>query len=469
MTSSPARHQGRALPLPGSADFTDATHVFNLNARPEPEAAVTVRSVPEARETLALARERGMPVRVHSTGHGAGSVRPVRGGLLIRTDLSGGVRVDPARRTARVPAGTRWQEVVEAAAPHGLTAAHGSAGTVGVVGYVLGGGLSPYGRLVGLAANTVRAVELLTADGRLHCADEDRDPELFWALRGGGGGFGVVTAVEIELLPVAAVITGAAYWPEHAAERIIATWTRWATDAPREVTTTIRVMRLPPVPEVPPQLAGRTTVAVDGAVHTAHPTGLAAARRHAEDLLNPLRAIATPVLDTWSEGNATDVLRAHGDPAAPLPFLGDHMLLGDLDGDAIDRLLDAVRSRPTSPLVVAGLRQLGGAYGTPERAGGVLDRLDAAYSYAGSGPVLAPEHADAIRTHCDEIRRALRPWDTGRTVPCFVEDPDRPRRHISDEQMLSVARVRQRVDPEGLFREDVPTSVDSPPGGSSFL
>lgn len=460
MTSLPARHQGRALPLPGTTDFTNATQVFNLHAQPRPAAAVTVRSVPEVREALVLARERGMRVRVHSTGHGAGAVRPVRDGLLIRTDLHGGVRVDPERRTARVPAGTRWRAVVEAAAPHGLTAAHGSAGTVGVVGYALGGGLSPYGRIVGLAANTVRAVELLTADGRHHRVDEDHDPELFWALRGGGGGFGVVTAVDIALLPVTAVITGAAYWPEHAAERVIATWMRWAADAPREVTTTIRILRLPAAPEVPPELAGRTTVAVDGAVRIARPAGITTARQHADDLLRPLRAIATPILDTWSEGTPTDVLNAHGDPQTPLPFLGDHMLLSDLDATAIDRLLDAIRNRPTSPLVVSGLRQLGGAYRAPERAGGALDRLDAAYSYAGSGPVLAGAHADEIRAHCDEIRRALKPWDTGRTVPCFVEDFTRPQRHLSAEHVLSVAHVRQRVDPEGLFRADAPGDVD---------
>ncbi|MER7012740.1 FAD-binding protein [Saccharopolyspora sp. NPDC000359] len=447
-----------AVAAPGEPGYAEATRVFNSAAVPEPVAATTVRTLDQVRTAIGWAEEHGWAVRVHSTGHGAGAARPVREAVLIRTEMDGAVIVDPRSRIARVPAGTRWEAVVQAAEPHGLTAAHGSSGGVGVVGYALGGGLSPYGRMVGLAANSVRAVELVTADGRFRRVDAESDPELLWALRGGGGGFGVVTCLEIDLFPVSAVITGAAFWPGALADRLLSAWLSWAADAPAIATTSVRVMNFPDVTDVPVELAGRSTFAVDGVVHADDPV---AARRCADELLRPLRTIGAPLLDTWQEAEPSAVLRAHMDPTGPIPIVGDHMLLGDLDSAGAARLLDVIGEGSGSPLVGAGLRQLGGAYATPPAPGGVLDRLDASYSYAGSGLAADPEAAAALRAHCAEVRRALAPWNTGRVVPSFVEDFARPQRHLSPAQAAEVARVRSRVDPDGLFRDDVsPTRQD---------
>ncbi len=442
---------------PGETGFDTATRVFNSVAIPEPAAATTARTVEQVRSALRYATERGLRVRMHSTGHGAGAVRPVRDALLIRTALDGAVTVDPTARTARIPAGTRWETVVKAAEPHGLTAAHGSSGSVGVVGYTLGGGLSPYGRLTGLAANTVRAVELVTADGRHRRVDTESDPDLFWALRGGGGGFGVVTAVEIDLFPVSRVITGAAYWPGALADRLLSTWLDWARDAPAIATTSVRVMNFPDVPDVPEALAGRTTFTVDGVVHA---DDIGAARLCADDLLGPLRAIGTPLLDTWQEDAPAAVLRAHMDPEGPLPIVGDHLLLDEFNARASASFLDILGEGSGSPLVGAGLRQLGGAYAAPPSPGGVLDRLDARYSYAGSGLAADPEAAESLRSHCTKVRHALAPWNTGRVVPSFVEDGTRRQGHLDTRQAVAVARVRAAVDPEGLFRDDIsPTDL----------
>ncbi|MBM7774562.1 FAD/FMN-containing dehydrogenase [Actinokineospora baliensis] len=437
--------------LPGEAAFTEATEVFNLAAPARPAAAITARTVDDVRAAVRHAAAERLPVRVHTTGHAAGGVRPVAGGLLIRTQLAGGVEVDAARRIARIPAGTRWGAVVEATAPHGLTAAHGSSATVGVVGYLLGGGMSFYGRRHGLAVNTVVALEVVTADGELRRVDAASDPELFWAMRGGGGGFGVVSAVEIALFPVTSVITGAAYWPAAHARRLFETWREWTATAPWEVTTTVRVMNLPPVPDVPPELATGPMLCVDGAV-LSDTDDLATALRHAGDLLGPLREIAAPVLDTWRPGPAAAVLDAHMDPAQPMPVIGDHLLLGELDTDGVDTLLRVLGDG--SPLIAAGLRQLGGAYAVPAPDGGVLTRLDAAYSYAGSGVPMGPVSPEALREHCTLVREALAPWDTGSTVPCFVEDSTRPQRHLDAEQVDAVDAVRARVDPTGLFHGD---------------
>lgn len=444
------------IALPGDEAFEAAVRVFNVAAPAHPAAAVTVHSVEQVRAAIRHAVSAALPVRVHATGHAAAASRPVRRGLLIRTELAGGVDIDTERRVARVPAGTRWGAVVEAAAAHGLAAAHGSSPTVGVVGFVLRGGLSFYGRHRGLAANGVRAVELVTADGELRRVDAADDPELFWALRGGGGGFGVVTAVEVDLFPVARVITGAAFWPAVHAERLLRAWRRWTLHAPREATTTLRLMNLPVLPGViPPELSAGTTLCVDGAVVSPTERDLPTAREQSEGLLGELRSIADPVLDTWHEGPAADVLQTHMDPAEPVPLYGDHLLLDELGDDGAAAFLRVAGEGSGSPLINAELRQLGGAFAVSHPDGGALDRLDARYAYLGGGMPGGPVTAEAIQRHCAVVRAALSPWDTGRTAPTLVETFEQPQGHLDADRVAAVDRVRARVDPTGLFRDDI--------------
>lgn len=439
---------------PADPGFEAATRVFNLSAPPAPAAAVVAITTEDVRAAVRYAAASGLPVRILDTGHAAAAVRPADHALLVRTELRGDVQIEPARAVARITAGTRWGAVVAAATRHGLAAPHGSSPTVGVVGYLLGGGMSSYGRYLGLAANHIHAIELVTADGQLRRVDARSDPELFWAIRGGGGGFGVVTAVEVALFPAVRVTSGAAYWEGQYAGQLLARWQEWARQAPRQATTSIRVMNLPPVAGVPEVLAGRFVVAVDGAVLSVA-GDTAGARRHAEELLGPLRAVARPLLDTWRLGTPGAVLEAHMDPPEPVPFRGDHMLLRDLGDDGLAALLSQVGEGSKSPLTVAGLRQLGGAYADSPPGGGVLDHLTASFSYAGSGAPLGVTTIEQIVAHCAKVRAAMAPWDTGLTVPSFVEDYRQPQRHLTPAQVREVDRVRVRVDPDGLFRDDV--------------
>lgn len=443
------------LAEPGTPRYEEAAQVFNLAAPARPAAAVTARGPAEVRAAVLAATRRHLPVRVHTSGHAAGALRPADGSALIRTAPAGEVEIDTALRTARIPAGTRWGDVVGAAAPHGLAAAHGSSAGVGVIGYLFGGGVSFYGRRTGLAANTVRAVELVTADGEMVRADATSEPELFWALRGGGGGFGVVTAVEVSLFPVAKVLTGATYWPAADAGALLAAWRTWTKDAPREATTSLRLMNLPPVPGVPPQLAAGPVLCVDGAVLAPTASDIPAAQQYADELLAPLREIAPALLDTWALTGPAGVLDAHMDPADPVPFIGDHLLLRELGDEGAEAFLGAVGADSGSPLAVATLRQLGGAFADADPAGGVLNHVDAAYAYMGSGPPFGPVTVQALEQHCTKVRTALAPWDTGRTVPSLVEGFARPQRHLTDDLAEAVARIRRRYDPRGVFAGDV--------------
>lgn len=438
---------------PGDPAYDAATAVFNLAAPARPAAAVTARTVDDVRAAVRHARDNGLPVRVHTTGHSAGSVAPMDGALLIRTELDGEVEVDAADRVARIPAGTRWKTVVKAVAPHGLAAPHGSAGTVGAVGYLLRGGISFYGRTVGLAANSVRAIELVTADGELRRVDARQDPELFRALRGGGGGFGVVTAVEVALFPATTVVTGSTMWPGEYAADLLRVWQKWTRDAPREAATSWRILNLPSVPDVPVALRDGPVVGVDGVVLATG--GEAEALRMAEDLLAPLRAIAEPVVDNWQVTTPDAVLEVHMDPSEPLPYVGDHMLLRELDDNGIDEFVRLVGPGSGSPFVVAGLRQLGGALAEPDADGGVLNHIDGQLAYSGSAGLFPPVTEEMITGHCAVVREALRPWDTGRTVPTFVYTREQPQGHLSAADIAAVDRVRARVDPGGMFRADV--------------
>ncbi|MFC5827078.1 FAD-binding oxidoreductase [Nonomuraea insulae] len=451
---------------PGEPGYAAATAVFALGAVPEPVAAAVVRTVDEVREAIRHAHRENLPVRVHTTGHWAEAARPVRKALLLRTEMDGAIEIDADRRVARVPAGSRWGAVVKAAAEHGLSVAHGSSPTVGVVGYLLGGGLSFYGRHVGLAANSVRAVELVTADGELRRATEytpdndDRgaaaaDAELLWALRGGGGGFGVVTAVEIALFPIAKVVTGAACWPAVHAPELLRAWREWTLSAPREATTTVRILNLPDLPEVPPMLSAGPVLCVDGAVLAEKGDDVGTARARAEDLLGTLRGIAEPVLDTWQTTDPAGLLDTHMDPSDPVEVIGDHLLLDELGDDGIEAMLQVIGAGSGSPLIAAGLRQLGGAYGEPNPSGGALNHLRARYAYSGGGVPGLSGTREEILSRLPVVRAALTPWDTGRTAPTFVERFDQPQRHLDAETVAAVDAVRTRVDPDGLFRDDV--------------
>ncbi|AXB47385.1 FAD-binding oxidoreductase [Amycolatopsis albispora] len=441
--------------LPGQPGYEAATAVFNLTAPATPAAAAEVSTVDEIRAALDYARAFRLGVRMHTTGHASPTQRPMDDALLVKVRPSGPVEVDVARRVARVPAGTLWGAVAEAAAPFGLAAPHGSSGTVGVVGYLLRGGMSYYGRQLGVATNLVRAVELVTADGSLVRASAAENPELFWAVRGGGGGFGVVTALEVELFPAAKVITGSAFWAGSHADRLLAEWLRWSADAPWEATTSLQLMNLPELPEIPEVLRSGPVLSVDGAVLAVTEDGVGRAQEQADELLGRLRAVAEPVMDSWALTKPSAVLEAHMDPEDPVPIAGDHLLLRDLDAAGAAEFLRVVGPESGSPFISAGMRQLGGAYSVADPAGGALSSFAGRFAYSGAGLVVDEASREAVESHCALVRSALAPWDSGWTVPSFVENWQQPQRHLSDSAIARVDAVRSAVDPTGVFAGDI--------------
>jgi FAD/FMN-containing dehydrogenase len=432
------------LVLPEQPGWDDARRAWNLAVDQRPAAVALPESAADVAEAVRLARARGWRVAPQATGHRAAALGPLDDTLLLKTERMRGVAIDPEARTARVDAGTLWQEVSEAAAVHDLAALAGTAPDVSVVGYALAGGIGWLGRRHGLAAGSVAAVEAVTADGRQVRADHEHEPDLFWALRGGAGNIGIVTALELQLFPLAEVYAGILWWPIERDAEVLAAWRELTADhVPDELTTIARYLRYPPIPEIPEPQRGRSFVVVE-AVH-------AGDRAEADVLLAPLRALG-PERDTVAMRPARELIELHMDPPQPVPGAGDGLLLAELPPDALDELGRRVGAGAETPLLSLELRQLGGELARPQPDGGAIGSLDAAYALVAVGMAPTPEHVTAIAEHVDELRDALRPWTAALGSLNFADTARDPDTLWSEESLARLRQIKAARDPDGLIR-----------------
>jgi FAD/FMN-containing dehydrogenase len=443
-TAIPTQPQRPDLPplvLPESPHYDTARRAWNLHADQHPAAICVATRVEQVQAAIGYARAHGLKVAAQTTGHLAQALPDLRDTLLLRLELHDGeVDVDPVARVARIKAGARWRDVVAAVTPHGLAVMHGSSPSVGVIGYLLGGGLSFYGRAHGLAVNHVRAFEVVTADGARRRVDRQNGTDLFYALRGGSGNFAVVTAVELGLLPYADVTGGAMFFPADRAFALLRAWRDWGRTAPDTITTTFRLLRLPPLPEVPEPLRAVPTVCVDGVALTPE---------DAVGLESRLRYFAEPILGGFGPMPSAGVVRLHGDPEDPIPAIGDGMLLKNLDDLAIEMFLRVAGSG--SPLLAAELRHLGGALAAPPVGAGARGHLEGKYLLFGVGVPGAPASTAELEAHLDRYLGALRPWATGTRFTSFAERRSSLETCVPSDALERLARIRSAVDPDRLF------------------
>ncbi len=443
-TSTLSQSRPAGLPplvLPDSEEYDSARQAWNLHADQRPAAVCVARTAEDVQAVVRFAREQGLRVAPQATGHMGAAMPSLDRTVLLKLALHDGeVEVEPESRVARVQAGAVWGDVVAAAAPHGLAAMHGSSPSVGVIGYLLGGGLSFYGRKHGLAVNHVRAFEVVTTDGSWRWVDEDHDPDLFYALRGGGGGYAIVTAVEIGLLPYAEVNAGSMFFPAQDAFALLRTWRDWTAHAPDAVTTTFRMLCLPPMPEVPEPLQGVPTVCIDGvALGTDDLAGLE----------QRLRWVSSPILGGFGTMPSASVARLHGDPEAPVPAVGDGLLLEKLDDWAIEVFLRS--AGPGSPLLSAEIRHLGGALASSPQGAGARGHLEGEYLMFGVGIPGMPAPADQLEGHLDRYLGSMRPWATGTLFSSFAERRDTLESCVPRRALERLSRTRELMDPHGIL------------------
>ncbi|MGV0741698.1 FAD-binding oxidoreductase [Mycolicibacterium sp. XJ870] len=435
-------HVVAPVALPGEAGYERASP-WNLAAAVEPAAVVLATSAYDIANTVRFAAARGLRVAVQATGHGALAV--TRDTILVVTSGMISCTVDPPTRTARVAAGAKWQHVLDAAAPHGLAALCGSSPNVGVVGFLTGCGIGPLVRTVGLSSDYVRSFELVTGAGELLRATPEENAELYWGLRGGKSTLGIVTAVEIDLLPIPEFFGGAVYFDGAEAEAVLSVWSQWSAGLPDSVNTSIALQQLPPLPGVPKPLAGRLTVAVR---YTA--TGDFA---RATRLLEPMRAAAAPILDTVAVQPYAAIGSVHADPVEPMPIHEHQTLLREFPPGAVEALLDVAGPDSGSVQTIVEVRMLGGALTREPRHRSAFCHREAAYAVTILG-VPAPPVADAVRGQAAALIDALAPWSTGGQLPNFApsDDAGRAARLYDEDTRHWLAALADRYDPAGVFR-----------------
>lgn len=429
---------------PVDSEYAAALQGFNLDGVHAPEIVVVPSSIDEVTETVSLAGRYDLPIRVIGKGHGV--LAPATGGIVVATDGLAFVEIDADARTARIGAGATWTQVLDAAAPFGLAPLCGSAPHVGVVGYLLGGGIGPVARTFGFAADHVRSISVITAEQGLVRADAHFNQDLFWALRGGKGGFGIVVEVEIDLFPLRSFYGGGLYFTAEDTPAILRAFGEWSLRLPDEMTTSIAMLRLPSLPEIPEPLRGQFVSHLRVAY-----VGDAL---DAEVLLAPLRAVATPLIDAVRELPYSEIGSVHGDPVNPMPFTDAGMLLDEFDSQAADAILQIVGPAAEVPIAAVEIRRLGGALSRmPEHPNAVTGRGAAFGLHIVGAPV--PELLPVvIPVIIDGVFASLHRWASGSTQINFVGRANGAEGFIQawpTEVASKLEDIRREHDPAGRF------------------
>jgi FAD/FMN-containing dehydrogenase len=444
-----SRLEGKIV-LPAHGSYDDARQAWNLAIDQQPAAVAFPESAQDVAAVVQFAGEQGHRVAPQGTGHNAPPLGDLKDTILLKTERMRGVQINPEARTARVQAGVLWIEVVEAAAQHGLAALAGSSPDVGVVGYTLGGGMSWLGRKYGLAANNVEAIEVVTADGHLVRADRDTEPDLFWALRGGGGSFGVVTAIELRLFPITDVYAGILWFPIDRSSEVLNVWRELTErELPDELTTVGRYLQLPPLPEIPEAVRGKSFVAVE-AIHLDDSA-------RADELLAPLRDLG-PVNDTIAKIPVSALSHLHMDPEQPVPGTGDGTTLNRLTGDAMDALDEVAGAGSGSPLLSVEIRHLEGEFARARPEHGALAAIDAKYVMYAVGITPTPEAQAAVGAHVERLLDAVEPWTAEHKYLNLTETRRMPGAFWSEQAYHRLRRIKAAVDPDDVIRSNHPVT-----------
>jgi FAD/FMN-containing dehydrogenase len=439
---------GEHVSIRGEGNWDQVRLAWNRVSDQRPAVVVQPSSAEEVVAALSFARGAGMQVAVQATGHGAGAaLGNLDGQVLLQMSRMRQVVVDPGRRRAQVEAGATWEEVAAAAAPHGLAGLGGSSPNVGVAGFVLGGGVGWLSRRYGLSANAVAGFEAVLPDGRVVRADRDTEPDLYWAVRGGGGAFAVITRLDIDLVPLESAYGGFMMWPVERAADVLHAWLEWTRGASEDATTSARIMQFPPIPHVPEPLRGRSFAVIDGAI-----LGPEVDARRA---IEPIRALG-PVTDTFTTIPAPALNGIHLDPEDPVPAIHDGFVLSRFNHDALDSLLSVAPPIARSALLATEVRHCGGALSRPTFGQGAVGTIAGDYTVMGVGMARSPEMAQAVEASLDALSQATLPWRAERQFPNFAGRPRPAEQFFTAADLARLRRVRATYDPDQVLHSNRP-------------
>jgi FAD/FMN-containing dehydrogenase len=449
-----------AVLRPGDPGYDDARRGYNLLHDLHPALIVRPADAGDVARALELAAGAGLEVAVRSGGHSLAGHGGTEGGLLIDLSAMRAVEIDPAARAARVEAGSTAGRLTTATAIHGLVVPFGDSPDVGVGGITLGGGVGWLSRKLGLTVDSVEGVELVTADGQALQVDGERHPDLFWALRGGGGNFGVVTRFRYRLHPIGEVLGGALVLP--ATGEALRGAVDLASAAPDELTTIMLVTRLPPLAMVPPEAQGRLGVLIT----LVWCGDLAAGER----VLDGFRGLASPITDLVGRRPYPSMYELLPDAPPSVTNITYSFAADELDEAAIGSILRAL-DEPGLPsgeaLAAVELRVLGGAIGrVPVEATAFAHRRRKLLcSLVAAG--FAVDDSDRHRRWVRSLAGALRHLAKGAYLN-FLDAADEGRLHETypDGTYQRLVEVKRRYDPGNRFRRNLnihPAETSAPP------
>ncbi|MCG5216035.1 FAD-binding oxidoreductase [Streptosporangium sp. KLBMP 9127] len=425
--------RGRVL-LPGDDGFDQARRPWNLAVEQAVPAVVEAADAADVATLVRYARARDLRVSAQPSGHGA--TGDLDGAILLRTGLLDEVSVDPIARTARIGAGVRWGQIQQAAAEHGLTGLPGSSPAVSVTGYTLGGGLSWFSRAYGWAADSVTAFEVVGADGAQARVTAGSDPDLFWALRGGGGDFALVTALEFDLHPAPALYGGRMLWSADRAADVLDAYRQITAAAPDSLTVWFDLLNFP---------ASTPMVAVD-ATYLGDPA-------EGRALLRPLEHLGAALSDSRGAMPVADLGSITAEPTTPGPGMSHGDLLTTLD----DVTAKALLATPIDPLLSVQIRHLGGALADPsDSPHGPLTEPYALYLF---GVPTTPDAGVAIQARQRQLLQDLTPAISGRKPYTFLKPEESVAKAFAPDVLARLRDIKRRRDPNDTIRSNFPVAT----------
>jgi FAD/FMN-containing dehydrogenase len=438
------------LHLPGDAEWVAVSTPWIVNVPQRPAAVLEVADPQDVVTAVRFAADHGIAVTAQPRGHAARTT--LDGALLLRTRALDTIDVDIQRGTARVGAGVKWGELMARLDGTGLVALCGSNPDPSVVGLTLGGGVSWFTRKYGFTANSVVSFDVVDPCGDLVTVTRTSDPDLFWALRGGGGDFGIVVSIELALMLAPSVYGGKILWPVEHAAAVLKAFRDLALTAPDELSIWGHVWHFPPLPELPEPIRGRSFV---GVVLT-H-LGTAA---EAEALLRPLRDAAPVAFDLVGPVPPSGMGMVAQEPTEPMPSLEYATTLTELDDAAIDRIVAVVGDRERSPLIVTQLRGLGGGFARTSPGSGAVAPVEEPFQLFAVGVPAVPELAQAIPAAFRALDEAVEGLATGHAMPNFTPDGAPNSVCYPPETLERLRRIKLERDPQGTIRSNKPVLGD---------
>lgn len=438
---------GRIL-RPDDTDYEQTRLTWNRSTHPYPAIILVAENTDDIIAGVRFAADIGLGVAVQATGHG--TQRPANEALLIVTSQMTDVEVDPVAQTATVKAGAIWQHVIEQSVPYGLAPLLGSSPHVGVVSYSLGGGIGWLARPYGLAADSVRSIDVVTADGTLHHTSLTENSDLFWGLRGGGGNFGVVTSMTFDLYPVPSLYGGSLVYPGPIASEALRFFREWIQVLPDQLTSSIAVFKYPSLPQMPEAMRGKVEVILRAA-YVGDPV-------EGKKFIQPWLDWQKPLRNTFEVMPFSQIAAISNDPVDPVSGFGSNELLNELSDEVIELIVQHMTAE-TSPLTVTELRHAGGAIKRVDSGVNAIGYRDAQLFMQMSGLTPTLEGYQAVKAYIRDYREDLSPYVNGGVYLNFTksgEEANRTQQAYSPEKYTRLLALKAKYDPNNLFRFSYP-------------